>query len=199
MIAIDNILVSDEVIEEQFVCDLGKCKGGCCEEGDAGAPLTNDETDMLNEVYETVMPYLSQEGIREIEKSGRYHYHKSFGWVTPTIQGKLCAYGVKDDNGIINCGIEKAYLEGKIKWKKPLSCHLYPIKTKKTGEHEIVNYEPRETLCRPACSLGRKLKVPVYVFLKEALTRKYGEVFYKALEQIAKEYYNSKNKKEVPF
>ncbi len=192
MIAIDNILVSDEVITNQFVCDLDKCKGGCCEDGDAGAPLTDEETDKLNEIYETVKPYLSAEGIREIEKTGRYLYDKSFGWVTPTIEGKLCAYGTKDKNGIIKCGIEQAYLDGKTDWKKPISCHLYPIKTKKTRENEVVNYEPREKLCNPGCSLGKKLKVPVYVFLKESLIRKYGKNFYETLEQIAHEYYGNR-------
>jgi hypothetical protein len=192
LIAIDNILVSDEVITNQFVCDLDKCKGGCCEDGDAGAPLTDEETDKLNEIYETVKPYLSAEGIREIEKTGRYLYDKSFGWVTPTIEGKLCAYGTKDKNGIIKCGIEQAYLDGKTDWKKPISCHLYPIKTKKTRENEVVNYEPREKLCNPGCSLGKKLKVPVYVFLKESLIRKYGKNFYETLEQIAHEYYGNR-------
>jgi hypothetical protein len=192
LIAIDNILVSDDVITNQFVCDLNKCKGGCCEDGDAGAPLTGKETDTLNEIYEIVKPYLSAEGINEIEKTGRYLYDKSFGWVTPTIEGKLCAYGTKDKNGIIKCGIEQAYLDGKIDWKKPISCHLYPIKTKITNEHELVNYEPRETLCNPGCALGKKLKVPVYVFLKESLIRKYGEKFYETLEQIAHEYYGNR-------
>jgi len=192
LIAIDNILVSDEVVQKQFVCDLNKCKGGCCEDGDAGAPLSEGELDNLNEVYETVKPYLSEDGIREIEKTGRYLYDKSFGWVTPTIEGKLCAYGTKDKNGIILCGIEQAYRDGKINWKKPVSCHLYPIKTKRTKEHELVNYEPRETLCNPGCALGKKLKVPVYAFLKEALIRKYGENFYEALEQIAHEYYGNR-------
>lgn len=195
MIAIDNILVSDEVVQAQFVCDLNKCKGGCCEDGDAGAPLTKEEIAKLNEVFETVKPYLSREGIREIEKSGRYQYDRSFGWVTPTIEGKLCAYGTKDNKGIIKCGIEQAYLDGKINWKKPISCHLYPIKTKKTKEHELVNYEPRETLCSPGCALGKKLKVPVYSFLKEALIRKYGEHFYEALDQIAQSYYPNKEQK----
>lgn len=192
MIEIDNVLVSDDVIKAQFVCDLIKCKGGCCEDGDAGAPLTNEETDILNEAYETVKPYLTPEGIAEIEKKGRYFFDKEFGWVTPTIEGKICAYGHYDNKGIIKCGIEQAYLDGKIQWKKPISCHLYPIKTKKTRTYELVNYEPRESLCKPACSLGKKLQVPVYVFLKDALTRKYGEEFYTLLEQIAEQYYSEK-------
>jgi len=189
LIAIDNILVSDLIVEEQFVCDLNKCKGGCCEEGDAGAPLEDDELDSLNEVYDRVKPYLTSEGIKAIEQKGRYQYHKEFGWVTPTIENKICAYGHYDKNGIIKCGIEQAYYDGKINWKKPISCHLYPIKIKKTKEHEMVNYEPREGLCNPGCALGKKLKMPAYVFLKEALIRKYGEDFYGALEQIAKKYF----------
>ncbi|MCC6288755.1 MAG: DUF3109 family protein [Chitinophagaceae bacterium] len=189
MIEIDNILVSDDVVKAQFVCDLIKCKGGCCEDGDAGAPLSKEETQILEDNFEILKPYLTKEGMEEIEKKGKYYYDRSFGWVTPTINGKICAYGHYDNKGIIKCGIEQAYLDGKISWKKPLTCHLYPIKTKKTKTYELVNYEPRETLCSPACKLGKKLQVPVYVFLKEALTRKYGEEFYSLLEQIANQYY----------
>jgi Protein of unknown function (DUF3109) len=178
------------IVEEQFVCDLLKCKGGCCEDGEAGAPLEKEELDILNEIFETVKPYLTKEGIREIEGRGRYNYDREFGWVTPTIGGSLCAYGFRDKNGIIKCGIEQAYYDGKISWKKPISCHLYPIRVNKTKTHEVVNYEPRETMCSPACVLGKKLKVPVYVFLKEALVRKYGEDFYGVLEQVAGQYFN---------
>ncbi|MFI5153135.1 MAG: DUF3109 family protein [Chitinophagales bacterium] len=188
MIVIDSILVSDLVVSEQFVCDLSKCKGGCCEDGDAGAPLEKEEMQIIDRVYETIKPYMTKEGIEEVEKSGRYHYDMEFGWVTPTIEGKMCAYGFRDKNGVIKCGFEQAYYDGKIEWKKPISCHLFPIKTKKSKNRnqEYVNYEPREGLCNPACAMGKKLKVPVYVFLKEALTRKYGEEFYKALEASAK-------------
>ncbi|MBL7737306.1 MAG: DUF3109 family protein [Chitinophagaceae bacterium] len=194
MIAIDNVLVSDAIVEAQFVCDLMKCKGGCCEDGDAGAPLTKEELGILNDIYEIVKPYLTQEGIRWIEKHGRYLYDREFGWVTPTIEGKMCVYGFKDEHGIIKCGIEQAYRDGKISFKKPISCHLYPIIAHegKKGDYDRMNYEPRETLCKPACSLGKKLKVPVYAFLKEPLVRKYGEAFYDALEKIAKDYFDAK-------
>jgi uncharacterized protein DUF3109 len=192
MIAIDNILVSDEVVREQFVCDLLKCKGGCCEDGDAGAPLEKEEMDRLNEVYEAVKPYLTLQGIREIEKNGRYQYDREFGWVTPTIEGKMCAYGFRDARGVIKCGIEQAWNEGKTTWKKPISCHLYPIKTAPTKMGEMVNYEPRETMCKPACIQGKKLKVPAYVFLKDALIRKYGEEFYNVLSEAAKTYFAEK-------
>jgi Protein of unknown function (DUF3109) len=192
LIAIDNILIGDEVVESQFVCDLTKCKGGCCEDGDAGAPVTAAETAIINEVYEIVKPYLTKEGIESIEKKGYFENHASFGWVTPTIEGKMCAYGFRDETGIIKCAFEQAFYDGKIKWKKPISCHLYPIKIKTTSEHELVNYEPREKLCNAACQLGEKLKIPTYVFLKEALIRKYGEDFYAVLEQIAQQYYRDK-------
>jgi hypothetical protein len=187
LIAIDNILISDEVVSEQFVCDLNKCKGGCCEDGDTGAPLTNEELEYLRDFVELIKPYITREGIEVLEKEGLYKYDAEFGWVTPTIGGRMCAYGFRDANGIIKCGIEQAYLDKKISWKKPISCHLFPIKITKSKKRlqEYVNYEPREDLCKAACKLGKQLKVPVYVFLKEALIRKYGPGFYATLEATA--------------
>ncbi|MEP7142189.1 MAG: DUF3109 family protein [Ferruginibacter sp.] len=188
MIVIDNKLVSDEIIEAQFVCDLNKCKGGCCVDGDAGAPLNKDELDKLNEVYEAVLPYLDDENKKELLKQGRYVYDKEFGWVTPTIESKVCVYGITGRDGIVKCGIEQAFNDGKVSWKKPISCHLYPVRVKlsRNKQTEYVNYEPREDLCSAACTLGKKLKVPVYVFLKEALIRKYGIEFYETLEATAR-------------
>jgi hypothetical protein len=192
MIEIDDILVSDHVVEEQFVCDLKKCKGGCCVDGDAGAPLENGELKELNAVYDVVLPYLSAESKSIIETQGKYLYDKEFGWVTPTISNGMCAYGIVDEKGIVKCGIEQAFNDGKIKWKKPISCHLFPIRIKKTKRGELVNYEPREDLCAAACSLGKKLKLPVYQFLKEPLIRKYGKDFYDALSATAKHLETSK-------
>ena len=188
MIAIDNKLVSDEIVEKQFVCDLKKCKGGCCEDGDAGAPLEKSELDELIHNYEAVKPYLTPEGIKAIKEQGKYLYDQEFGWVTPTIKGEMCAYGFRDKNGIIKCGIEAAYNDGKVNWKKPISCHLFPIRIRKSDldkNAEYLNYEPRHDLCAAACKLGKKLKVPVYQFLKDALIRKYGEEFYETLEAAA--------------
>jgi hypothetical protein len=187
LIVIDNILVSDDVVSEQFVCDLTKCKGGCCEDGDSGAPLANEELEYLRNYIEEIKPYITAEGLKVLEKDGLYKYDAEFGWVTPTIEGRMCAYGFRDANGIIKCGIEQAWLDKKISWKKPISCHLFPIKiTKSNRQHqEYVNYEPREDLCQAACKLGKKLKVPVYVFLKESLIRKYGTGFYATLEATA--------------
>ncbi|MFM9908883.1 MAG: DUF3109 family protein [Chitinophagaceae bacterium] len=191
MIAIENVLVGDEIVQKQFVCDLAKCKGGCCEEGDAGAPLEASELDVLVELYDKIEPYLTEESIAEIKRKGKYVYHKEFGWVTPTLGNdhEICVYGKRDEKGIIKCGFESAYYDGVISWKKPISCHLFPILSQKgkAGNYDRINYEPRESLCKPACGLGKKLKVPVYVFLKEPLIRLHGEEFYKALDATAKE------------
>jgi hypothetical protein len=191
MIIIDNILVSDEVVEEQFVCDLIKCKGGCCVDGDAGAPLLPEERANIDEVLTVVKRYLGERSLQEIEKQGNYVWNDEFGWVTPAIDGGICVYAVTDEKGIVKCAIEQAYRDGKVNWKKPISCHLFPIRIKQSehGNLEYVNYEPREDLCKAACKLGKKLKVPVYQFLKEPLIRKYGEEFYETLEAIAKEHY----------
>jgi hypothetical protein len=190
VIVIDNVLVSDDIVEKQFVCDLLKCKGGCCEDGDAGAPLDEDELDMIADSYEQVKPYLSEASVAEIEKKGKYVYHKEFGWVTPTLgsDSEICVYGIRDQEGVIKCAFEQAYYDGKMKWKKPISCHLFPVITRKgrNGNHDRMNYEPRQKLCNPACALGKKLQIPAYEFLKEAITRKYGEKFYEALDTIGR-------------
>lgn len=188
MIAIENVLVSDQLVKEQFVCDLHKCKGACCVDGDAGAPLNKAELKNIDDVYDIVVPYLDAESKAEIEKQGRYVYDKEFGWVTPTINSKICVYGIRDKDGIVKCGIEQAFYDGKIKWKKPISCHLFPVIVTKSkdGVTEFANYEPREDNCKAACSLGKKLKVPVYQFLKEPLIRKFGQRFYEALDATAK-------------
>lgn len=190
MIVIDNILVSDDVIEKKFICDLDRCKGGCCEEGDAGAPLEDKELDIIINLFDKVRPYLTSEALSEIEKKGKYVYHKEFGWVTPTLGNdkELCVYAYRETNGVIKCAFEQAFNDGHISWKKPVSCHLFPIiaNNGKQGKYPRVNYEPREKLCNPACVLGQKMKVSVYVFLKEAIVRKFGTEFYNALDKAAK-------------
>ncbi|MEO8770437.1 MAG: DUF3109 family protein [Ferruginibacter sp.] len=187
MIAIDNVLVSDQIVKAQFVCDLNSCKGACCVDGDAGAPLNKNELKNIDEVFDKVLPYLNEESKMELNKQGRYVYDKEFGWVTPTIKSKVCVYGIVDKSGIVKCGIEQAYLDGKVKWKKPISCHLFPVIVTKSkdGVTEFANYEPREDNCKAACVLGKKLKVPVYQFLKEPLIRKFGQKFYDALDATA--------------
>ena len=188
------------MVEKRFVCDLGKCKGGCCEDGDAGAPLEDEELDIVLQEYEKIKPYLTPLAIKEIERKGKYQYDREFGWVTPTLasDNEICVYAFRQKDGMIKCAFEQAYYDGIIAWKKPISCHLYPIISKKGkhGDYDRVNYEPREKMCSPACTLGEKLQVPVYKFLKEPLIRKYGEPFYDQLDAIAKEYYELENQQK---
>lgn len=187
MIAIDGVLLSDDIVSAQFVCDLEKCKGGCCVDGDCGAPITAEEAQIIAEIYPKVKPYLPAEYIAEIEKQGTHVIDDEHGLVTPTVNGGICVYAFTDQLGVVKCGIEQAHRDGIVDFKKPISCHLFPIRITETPEYELVNYEPRKTLCRPACKLGKKLQVPVYQFLKEPIIRKYGTSFFEGLEAVAKE------------
>lgn len=185
MIAIGDVLVADDVVSAQFVCDLNACKGGCCVDGDCGAPLTEEETLIIEKVFSQVKPYLAPEYIAEVERQGTHVWDDEFGYVTPTVDGGICTYAYTSELGVVKCGIEKAWLDGKIPFQKPISCHLYPIRVTEKEGYVAVNYEPRKKLCRPACKLGKKLQVPVYKFLKQPIIRKWGEEFYEALEAVA--------------
>lgn len=185
MIAIGDVLVADDVVSAQFVCDLNACKGGCCVDGDCGAPLTEEETLIIEEIYPTIRPYLKDEYVAEIERQGTHVIDDQYGYVTPTVNGGICTYAFTDDAGIVKCAIEKAWQEGKVDFQKPISCHLYPIRVTEQPGFIGVNYEPRKKLCRPACKLGKALKVPVYKFLKQPIIRKWGEEFYEALDAAA--------------
>ncbi len=180
MILVDNAVISDDIKEQFFVCDLDKCKGACCVEGDLGAPLEESELKELEDAYEVVKPYLSAEGIAAIEKEGPYIMDFEGDYSTSTINGKECAFAIYDDKGILKCGIEQAHFDGKTSFRKPVSCHLYPIRITKYDHYDALNYD-RWDICSAACSLGDKLGVPVYKFLKEALIRKYGEAWYHEL------------------
>jgi hypothetical protein len=184
MIQINNTLVSELILERRFVCDLNACKGACCVEGDAGAPLEEEELQQLEEVWESVKPYLPQEGVAAIEKEGLYTKDRDGDWVTTLVEGKECAYTVFDDKGTAKCGIEQAYLDGKTPFKKPISCHLYPIRISKVGELDALNYSHWH-ICEPACACGKQFDVKVFRFLKEALVRKYGVDWYTELEEVS--------------
>lgn len=187
MLVISDILVSNDIVEEQFVCNLNACKGACCWEGDWGAPLEAAELPLLGEIYDQIEPYLSPEGKAVLQEEGLFTYYeeaKEYG--TPLLKNGACAYLVYDELGIAKCGIEQAYLGGATDFKKPISCHLYPIRVdenKETG-FEALNYDKWE-ICSAACQLGKKEQVPVYKFVKEALIRKYGEDFYRELDAAA--------------
>lgn len=186
MMQIDKTLVSDDLLEKEFVCNLQQCKGACCVEGEAGAPLEESELKELEKNFEAIRPYLNQRGLTEIDKQGLYVKGWDGEWETPIIDGKECVYTVFDDQGHAGCGIEKAYLDKKIDWKKPVSCHLYPVRVQHYSEFAAVNYHHWQ-ICSTACSLGEQLKVPVYKFVQEALIRKFGQDWYNALEKAAKE------------
>lgn len=180
MIKVGEVLVSDDIKEVEFVCNLQKCKGACCVEGELGAPLDEDELPIMKEIFEKVKPYLTPDGLKEIEKRGAYVLDEDGDYSTPVIEGRECAYAHYDQQGILKCGIEQAYLDGKISYRKPISCHLYPIRITKKKNLEAVNYHEWD-ICSDACSFGKSLKVPLYKFLKEPLTRKYGETWYNEL------------------
>ncbi len=186
MIKVGEVLVSDDVRDKEFVCNLEKCKGACCVEGDFGAPLNEDELPILEEIYPIVKPYLSPEGVKAIEKQGTHTTDDEGELCTPVIDGRECVYAIYDEKKILKCGIEQAYLDGKITWKKPISCHLYPIRITSKKNFEALNYN-KWHICSPACSLGKELQVPVYKFLKAPLIRKYGEQWYAELEEKVEE------------
>ncbi|MCE7061372.1 DUF3109 family protein [Dyadobacter sp. CY343] len=182
MILIDHTCISDDIEDQLFVCDLEKCKGACCVEGDSGAPLDDAEVAILDEIYPMVEPYLSEEGKKAIAEQGTSTKDFDGDFVTPIIDGRECAYAIYDQRGILKCGIEAAYLDGKIGYKKPISCHLYPIRVTKYDEFHALNYD-RWSICSPACDLGKQLGVPVYQFLKEPLIRAYGPEWYGELSR----------------
>lgn len=185
MFQLKNTIISEDIIEKDFVCNLNACKGECCIAGEAGAPLEEDEVQIMQDIYADVKPFLRPEGIAAVEAQGTSIVREG-ELETPLVNGKECAYVTFNDKGWASCGIEDAYNAGKVSWKKPISCHLYPIRVQKYSSFNAVNYH-RWPICDDACSLGAELKVPVYKFTKDALIRKFGEDWYRQLEKVAKE------------
>ena len=184
MFQLGKTIVSEEIIEKDFVCNLSACKGACCVAGEAGAPLDKGETKILEEIYPKIKPFLRKEGIAVIEKEGTWITNEWGELETPLIKGADCAYVIFDKKNKALCGIEEAHNAGVIDWKKPLSCHLYPIRVKDFSEFAAVNYH-KWNICDDACSLGKELQVPIYKFVKEALIRKFGQDWYDELEKVA--------------
>lgn len=190
MFQLDKTIVSEEILEKEFVCNLNACKGACCVNGDAGAPLEKEELEILEEILPILKGYLRKEGLQAIEEQGTYTTNELGEHETTLIDGADCAYVIYDDNNVALCGIEEAYNQGEISFKKPVSCHLYPIRIKQYSEFAAVNYDKWE-ICDDACSLGKELGVPVYKFVKQALVRKFGEQWYAELEKVAEERNNA--------
>jgi len=188
MFQLGKTIVSEAILENEFVCNLSACHGACCVGGDAGAPLLEEETKIMDDIYVKVKPFLRPEGIKAIEEQGKWIVGTDGTLETPLIDDKDCAYVIFDGKTAL-CGIEQAYNQGVVDWKKPVSCHLYPIRVKDFSEFAAVNYDEWD-ICDPACSLGKELEVPVYKFVKEALVRRFGEDWYMELEKVAAEHRN---------
>lgn len=186
MFQIGKTIVSQELIEEDFVCNLSACKGACCIEGEGGAPLELEETKILESIYPKVKPLLSRESQEIIQREGTHVVGQDGGLETPLVNGGPCVYVIYENN-IAKCGIEEAYNKGIIDLKKPVSCHLYPVRVNQYQSFSAVNYH-KWYICSAACELGKELKVPVYKFVKEALIRKFGEAWYQELETVANEW-----------
>ena len=187
MVIVQDILVSEEIFKERFVCDLNACKGACCWEGDFGAPLEEAELEILAQIREPIRKYLTERGNEELDKQGNYVLDPDDSSpATTLVDDGPCAYMTYSEQGIAQCGIEQAWKDGIIEFQKPISCHLYPIRIigNPAVNFEGINYD-RWDICSAACTNGARLKVPVYQFLKEPLIRKYGEEFFERLEGLA--------------
>jgi hypothetical protein len=183
MIQIGSSLLSLDIFEKEFVCDISKCKGICCIEGDSGAPYSEDEIPVIEAHLDKILPFLSSENRKVLIKNGIYYIDDEGEKVTTLINNAECAFVIQE-NGVLSCGIERAWLQGLVPIPKPISCHLYPIRCRQYKEFEAVNYDTWH-ICKDAVCKGKQEKVPVYKFLKNALIRKYGENWYYELESIA--------------
>lgn len=194
MLEIDKTLVSLDLLEKQFHCDLEKCHGACCIIGESGAPLEEAEKEHIAEVYPLVRQFMIPEGIRAVEEQGWYVVDDDGDTVTPLMNNGGCAY-TYSENGITFCAIEKAWMKGLVEFRKPVSCHLYPVRITSYEAYDAVNYE-KNKICKAALKKGRNEQVPLFEFLKESLTRKYGSKWYRELtlnaEMWKKEHSNEK-------
>ncbi|MBN1414892.1 MAG: DUF3109 family protein [Bacteroidales bacterium] len=183
MLEIDKTVISTDLFTQQFTCDLKRCKGACCVQGDSGAPLDENEKIILEQSYPSIKPFLRPEGVNAIEKQGTSVIDKENDCVTPLVEGKECAYTVFE-NGIARCGIENAFHAGATTLRKPISCYLYPVRIKKYKTFVAVNYDSW-SICEPARSLGKSLGLPVYKFTAPALRQKFGDEWFAMLQQAA--------------
>ncbi|MFT5751025.1 MAG: hypothetical protein ACI828_000972 [Flavobacteriales bacterium] len=187
MFQLKNTIISEDIIEKDFVCNLSACKGECCIAGEAGAPLEEEEVQIMKDIYADVKPFLRPEGIAAIEAQGTSITTDLGDLETTLVNGAECAYVTFNAKGFASCGIEDAYNAGKVDFRKPISCHLYPVRVQKYSSFSAVNYH-KWPICDDACTLGKELQVPVYKFTKDALIRKFGEAWYADLEKAAEEF-----------
>ena len=184
MIEIGRTIISRDIFEEHFICDLLKCKGACCEEGVSGAPITAEEATQITKDYSFFKEYLPEEHQREIEKQGFAVIDTDGDLVTPLVNDRQCAFAFYDERNILKCAIEKAYRKGKTSFRKPVSCHLFPIRITEYEKFDAINYQ-QLTICKPGRECGKAAQLPLYKFLKEPLIRKYGEDWYNEVDLAA--------------
>ncbi|TKG94749.1 DUF3109 family protein [Puteibacter caeruleilacunae] len=192
MLQIGRAIISLDIIEKHFLCDLKKCKGACCVEGDSGAPLTKEEAKIIKKNYKHFKPYICEKNQQEVDRQGYSVIDQDGDLVTPLVNNRECVYVYTDEDGTTKCAIERAYLEGKISFRKPVSCHLFPIRITEYEEFDAVNYQQLD-ICIPARLCGHQHQVRLYKMLREPLIRKYGEEWYKELE-IAVDMLEAQNK-----
>lgn len=183
MLEIEDKLISLDIIEKPFSCDLQKCKGNCCVYGDSGAPMEKDEVEIIKNNYENIKPYMTEKGIAEIEKQGFSMVDIDGDTVTPLIDNLACAY-VSYIDDIALCAIESAFLDKKIDFQKPVSCHLYPIRVTKYKKFSAVNYDKWD-ICKAAIKKGKNQDLKIYKFLEQPIIRKFGQDFYDQLKYAA--------------
>lgn len=196
MFQLGKTIISEDILDKEFVCNLQACKGACCVEGEAGAPVSKEEGHVLKKIYPKIKDFLRPEGIKAIEEQGVYTINSIGDFETTLVDGHECAYAIFDEHQIVKCAIEQAHKAGVIDFYKPVSCHLYPIRVKEYSTLTAVNYHSWP-ICKDACFLGKELKIPTYQFVKEALIRSFGSEWYAELDELAQEYYHNKEQKRL--
>ncbi len=200
IIMVGDVLIHSDIITQHFCCDLSSCRGKCCIEGDAGAPVTLDEVAHIENALDAVWPMLSSAAQAEIDRHGVAYTDEEGDLVTSIVKGKDCVFTCYRDlplparhttvKGCCLCALECAFREGRTSWPKPMSCYLYPIREKQLGSLTGLNYH-RWTVCKEAVALGEKLQLPVYKFLREPLIRRFGQEWYEELERTAQAFLQS--------
>ena len=188
MIEVEDKIISKDLFEKKFVCDLQQCKGACCVEGDSGAPLSKKEVDDIESNLSIIKEEMSPIGKKAIESKNFYYVDEDKEEVTSLVSGKECVFVFYDQNNIAKCSIESAYRKNKINFNKPVSCHLYPIRVKNYDSFEAINIHNWH-ICKPACNCGTNLNIPVFKFLKEPIIRVWGEEFYSQLDAVNREFF----------
>ncbi len=185
MLIVGNVLVSEELIDKCFSCDIEQCKGLCCVEGELGAPVAPDEVAELEDYYPSFQKYMTEEGVAVVENGGTFVFNGGDSFDTPLMESNdACVFAYFED-GVAKCAIEKCHLSGEIPFRKPISCYLYPIRISRVGDYDALNYD-HWSICRSAVENGNRLGLPVYKFLREPLIAKYGEKWYAELEEMVR-------------